>query len=57
MVYFSVADCDATCGLAEKIGGRVSSPPTDTPPGRYAVLSDPQGAFFSVIQNNPDYTM
>jgi hypothetical protein len=54
MVYFAVEDCDASAALAGELGGTVSVPPTDTPPGRLAVLTDPQGAFFSIIALNPD---
>ncbi|MFY1635612.1 VOC family protein [Solwaraspora sp. WMMB335] len=50
MVYFAVNDCDATAAHARAIGGTVSVPPTDLPHGRFAVLNDPQGAFFSVIR-------
>ena len=57
MAYFSVTDCDAVCAHAEKLGGSVFVPPTDIPPGRFAVLGDPQGAFFSIIQNTTDSTM
>ncbi|HYN92863.1 MAG TPA: VOC family protein [Pilimelia sp.] len=49
MVYFAVADCDASAARSAELGGRVSVPPTDTPQGRFAVLNDPHGAFFSVI--------
>lgn len=55
MVYFNVADTDATAATVQKLGGSVSVPPTDTPAGRFAVLGDPQGAYFSVIKPNPDY--
>jgi uncharacterized protein len=57
MIYFAVADCDATSAQAEKLGGSVSIPPTEIPPGRFAVLGDPQGAYFAVIKNNPDFGM
>lgn len=51
MVYFAVADCDASVQKVESLGGKVCVPPTDIPnTGRFAVLQDPQGAFFSVIQ-------
>ena len=55
MLYFTVEDCDATVGKAERLGGVVSVPPSDIPAGRFAVLDDPYGAFFSVIDANPDY--
>jgi hypothetical protein len=50
MVYFAVADADATAARCAELGGQVSVPPTDIPPGRFAVLSDPQGGHFSVIK-------
>jgi predicted enzyme related to lactoylglutathione lyase len=50
MVYFAVADADATAARAVELGGQVPVPPTDTPPGRLAVLYDPQGAVFSIIR-------
>ncbi len=49
MVYFAVADTDASAAAAAKLGGTVSVPPTDIPPGRFAVITDPQGATFSII--------
>jgi hypothetical protein len=55
MVYFAVDDCDATAAKAAELGGAVSVPPTDIAPGRFAVLGDPNGAFFSIIKNDPDY--
>jgi len=48
-VYFTVADCDATVARATERGGRLDFGPMDTPFGRFAALSDPQGASFSVI--------
>lgn len=52
MVYFAVDDADATAARATELGGSVSVPATDTPFGRFAVLNDPQSAFFSVIRLN-----
>ncbi len=52
LVYFAVSDCDATTVLAAENGGKVIVPPTDIPPGRFAVLSDPQGAVFGVMTAN-----
>ena len=50
MIYFGVADCDASCEQVRSLGGSVSVPPTDVPGvGRFAVVADPTGAFFSVI--------
>jgi uncharacterized protein len=48
-VYFSVDDTDATVAEATKQGGSVVAPAFDGPPGRMAVIADPQGAMFNVI--------
>ncbi|MEV0293560.1 VOC family protein [Nocardia sp. NPDC050710] len=52
MVYFAVSDTDASAARTSQLGGTVSVPPTDIPIGRFAVLGDPQGAYFSVIRLN-----
>jgi uncharacterized protein len=49
--YFAVADTDAAASRTASMGGRVISPPTDTPYGRMATLSDDQGAVFSVMSS------
>ncbi|MEV7996578.1 VOC family protein [Streptomyces sp. NPDC086077] len=48
-VYFAVADCDEAVARATRLGGVLRFGPTDSPFGRFAALSDPQGANFSVI--------
>jgi predicted enzyme related to lactoylglutathione lyase len=48
-VYFTVEDCDDAVAKATKLGGVLRFGPMDTPYGRFAALSDPQGASFSVI--------
>ena len=53
MVHFAVTDTDATTAHAQELGGDVAVPPTDVPPGRFAVLRDPQGASFTVFQAAP----
>jgi predicted enzyme related to lactoylglutathione lyase len=51
--YFAVEDCDAAAAKAESLGGRLLMPAMDIPSvGRFAVLFDPQGAAFAVIQLN-----
>jgi predicted enzyme related to lactoylglutathione lyase len=50
-VYFGTDDADAAAAKAAETGGTVIVPPFDTPVGRIAVLSDPQGAVFSVIKS------
>jgi|SRR5271170_316952 len=52
-VYFAVADADATAAKATELGGSVMVPPFDSPVGRMAVLTDPQGAVFSIIKLAP----
>ncbi|MCW2996638.1 MAG: Glyoxalase/bleomycin resistance protein/dioxygenase [Solirubrobacterales bacterium] len=49
-VCFAVADADAVATAAEGLGGAVDVPPTDIPIGRFAVLRDPHGASFAVMQ-------
>jgi predicted enzyme related to lactoylglutathione lyase len=48
-VYFAVEDTDATVAKITSLGGSVVSPPMDIPQGRFAAVSDPHGAMFSVI--------
>lgn len=53
LVYFGTEDTDATVAKASELGGTTLVPPTDIPPGRFAVLMDPGGAAFAVIKNTP----
>lgn len=48
-VYFTVEDCDAAVAKATELGGVLRFGPMDSPFGRFAALSDPEGAAFSVI--------
>lgn len=50
MVYFAVADTDAACKLITERGGQLRHGPVDSPEGRFAVVSDPWGAVFSIIK-------
>jgi predicted enzyme related to lactoylglutathione lyase len=50
MVYFAVEDADDTAKEIETLGGSVSVPPTDIPPGRFSVVRDPQGGLFTIIR-------
>jgi predicted enzyme related to lactoylglutathione lyase len=50
MTYFEVVSTDASVRLVADLGGAVVSPPADTAYGRIAVVSDDQGAVFSLIQ-------
>jgi len=49
-VYFGVADCDAMVAKAQAQGGALLLPAVDSPNGRSAVLGDPFGASFAVVQ-------
>lgn len=54
MVYFAVADCDASAKKVEELGGTLSVPPTDIPTvGRFAVCNGPHGEVFSIIKTGP----
>jgi predicted enzyme related to lactoylglutathione lyase len=54
--YFLVTDCDATTRTAQDRGGRAMMPPRDIPNvGRFAMLTDPQGATFAVIKMDPGH--
>ncbi|GGT28551.1 hydrolase [Streptomyces chromofuscus] len=48
-VYFTVTDCDDAVARATELGGVLRFGPMDSPFGRFAAISDPQGANFSVI--------
>ncbi|WP_032772720.1 VOC family protein [Streptomyces sp. NRRL F-2202] len=48
-VYFAVPDCDAAVAKATARGGELRYGPVDRPFGRFAAISDPQGAAFAVI--------
>jgi predicted enzyme related to lactoylglutathione lyase len=51
LVYFAVSDCDGQVALVQSLGGAVRVPPADVPgAGRFAVVADPQGATFAILQ-------
>ncbi|MBQ4834211.1 VOC family protein [Pseudoalteromonas sp. MMG010] len=52
MVYFAVLHCDSTTEQVKQLGGEVCVVPTDIPDvGRFSVLTDPQGAVFSILES------
>jgi uncharacterized protein len=53
MVYFAVDNCDAAVAKVAELGGKVTVPPTDIPPGVFALVTDPQGATFGVLAFHP----
>jgi hypothetical protein len=50
LTYFAVEDTDAALETVKGAGGGVAFGPVDIPAGRFAVVHDPHGAMFSVIQ-------
>jgi predicted enzyme related to lactoylglutathione lyase len=51
LAYIETDDADATVKRAQALGGQLHFGPEDIPTvGRFAVLADPQGAVFAVIQ-------
>ncbi|RYJ04940.1 MAG: hypothetical protein EON52_14155 [Actinomycetales bacterium] len=51
-VYFNVTSTDETVATAVELGGTVVAPAFDVPTvGRLAVLADPTGGMFCLMQN------
>jgi predicted enzyme related to lactoylglutathione lyase len=49
-LYFTTRDVDASVSQIEGLGGKVLTKPQDIPNvGRFAILTDPQGAAFSLL--------
>lgn len=48
--YFTTTDCAATTARAVELGGDVLLTPTATPAGLFAVLTDPEGAVFQIME-------
>jgi predicted enzyme related to lactoylglutathione lyase len=54
MIYFAVDDADKAAADIAAAGGRVHRAPADIPgTGRFAVVGDPQGAGFGILQPEP----
>jgi predicted enzyme related to lactoylglutathione lyase len=53
LVYFTVDNTADTAAKAKELGGTVVHGPADTPMGPFAVLQDPVGAVFAIIQPTP----
>jgi predicted enzyme related to lactoylglutathione lyase len=49
MAYFGVDDCAATLEKVKELGGKVEMGPVAIEPGRFALVQDPQGAYFMVM--------
>ena len=50
LVYFTVEDADAALAQVESGGGDVRMGPIEIPIGRFAVVADPAGAVFAIMQ-------
>ena len=50
LTYFAVPDADQASGQSNAMGATVLSGPFDSPNGRMAVIIDPHGATFAVLQ-------
>lgn len=54
MIYFAVENADKAVTDAEALGASVHRPPADIPDtGRFAILADPQGAAFGILEPAP----
>lgn len=49
-VYLAVPDADAAAETTRSAGGRVPLGPVPTPRGKLAILADPQGAVFGIVE-------
>ncbi len=56
MGYVSVTDIAASCAKAATLGGSICVAPTEIPIGKFAVITDPTGACFSLFQSAPGKT-
>jgi predicted enzyme related to lactoylglutathione lyase len=55
LVYFAVEDAEATVAAAKENGGEIPAGPFEVSEvGRIAVVEDPHGAFFAIIQPDPE---
>jgi uncharacterized protein len=49
--YFAVSNCDESAERAKAAGATLRVPPSDIPKvGRFSVISDPQGATYSILK-------
>lgn len=54
MVYFSVDDVDDAFTRAVAAGATGIVPAVDFPGGRFAIVTDPQGAMFGLLKANEE---
>jgi uncharacterized protein len=53
LVYFNVADVDDAAQRAASLGAALMVPAMDFPGGRFAIVTDPQGASFGLLKMAP----
>jgi predicted enzyme related to lactoylglutathione lyase len=53
LVYFAVPDVDKSFKAATQAGARELIAPMEFPGGRFAILTDPQGASFGLLKMAP----
>src|SRR6202011_318446 len=54
LAYFTVADVDKSFKAATQAGARELVAPMEFPGGRFAIVSDPQGASFGLLKMAPE---
>jgi predicted enzyme related to lactoylglutathione lyase len=54
LVYFTVDDVDDAVRRVDELGGEIVVEPFTVPAGRFAVLRDPQGAYFAIYEGDVD---
>ena len=52
-IYFDVDDVDAAFNRAIDLGATEMVAPQDMPGGRFAIVTDPQGASFGLVKMAP----
>ena len=52
-VYFAVDDVEAAYKKALELGAHEQVAPTEYPGGKFAIVTDPQGASFGLLKTNP----
>ena len=52
-VYFAVDDVDTAFRKAIELGAKEVNAPTEYPGGKFAIVTDPQGASFGLLKTNP----
>lgn len=53
LIYFATDNTDAAVDEVVRLGGNVIRPAWDTPYGRMAIVTDPEGARFAVMKPGP----